>query len=363
MLKTAILFCTSLAALLISANALGADVSDAEFIEASRIEELFKKAVPKEARILDATTGSSFELVALLPAKSGKRNAPKMGMQYRISNGSTWVETQENAYAFQGANCKTPSLRAADIKFVAALRAKQQTNAIAAYLKMAGHARPFGQMVTDADCVSRWIQSIEAKESDLSAALHFDMSGRLVEFQRFENNQMTAMSKTELRALDDATKLPLERVKAKPTPAIEAADLPPFPDEGDYLQMMVNGEPWHCVSDDMSLNYDYTTVEFKCDAADGNQSFGFKVESPEVGKSFQASLSDSTSVVWMRQGDLWFGDHHADDVYTLRFTSFTAKKISAEFSADLHLAELPAIHIRNGRMRLIPSEGFRVTPP
>ncbi|MGE4071428.1 MAG: hypothetical protein AB7E72_09665 [Lysobacterales bacterium] len=345
----ALLFC----ALIVLAHgpAIADDADD--LAEIARLQARVHEQVPADMRVYAAEFGSGITLQL--------RSADTAPQQAWIASGSDWVELKPSGYI--GTSCAGSGIAIGEFSLEAGMRAYYRARTIAAEHGADAVSPDRIEFSFQGDrCEPGWRITLVA-EDQRYLYLSFDVDGALAGAAQLDGNTRSELDAASVRALDAraSAALPTARVEAAPLPA-EAEDITPTGEE--YLVASVDGQAYACAHDDIQFVYDYYSIDLRCEGDSTQDPLVLRVAGVKPGKSEHRMVAGMAGPeLWVRRGLV---ELDSDD--SLRDTrvwidALDEALIEGRFEGTLSNASGRRIKIAQGRFRLLPGEGFRVTPP
>jgi hypothetical protein len=331
----------ALAAALMCTGAAHADAA-ADLALLASIDAKLQSTFKPDTRVGEARVGRSMDLTLW--------DSDPQALSVNVDTESTTVDQYRNPWAV--ARCRQHAVPLSSFSLVTGYRTFLQAQAIArelgAELADQGFAHMFF-MPQAPSCEPRWSKTMQQGERNLDA--EFGVDGRLLHLID-QGDGKPVLEAAAQAALDERTRDHTEPLlEALPPPA----EAQPLADPGpEYVQAQLGALVFTC-SDTLALNYDYDSVELDCELPALGQKFGFVVRGVEPG----ASVHQNGTVVWY-DGLYQYRDHFGA---TIRFDELSTTLVTGRIDARLESAYGLPIELKNARFRLLPSPGFRVTPP
>lgn len=329
-----------------------ADDAD-DLAEVARLQARLHATVPAALRVFSAEIDSGVTLLLRRPG------APVQ--QASIRSGADHVELRESGYI--GTSCPDSGIPIAEFSLVAGMRAFYKARAIA----QEQHADTLAPDDLDFSydeqrCEPGWRLTMvvnDARYLDLT----FGVDATLVRVSQWEDGKTGLLDAASLRAMDAraSVALPSARVEAEPLPA-EAQIIEPSGEE--YLIASIAGQAYMCALADIHFVYDYYSVDLRCEGDSTRDPLVLAVAGVDPGKSEHRMVEGMAGpALWMRSGlvDLESDGQLRDT--RVWIDALNTKLIEGRFEGTLSNASGKRVKIAGGRFRLVPSEGFRVTPP
>lgn len=329
-----------------------ADDAD-DLAEILRLQARLRAEVTADLRVFSAEFGSGVRLLLRRP-----RTAP---MQAWIESGSDWVELKPSSYT--GLTCRGKGIAIGEFSLEAGMRA---------YFKARAMAQEMGANAIEADavrfsfkgstCEPGWRTTLNVQRKRYVYPT-FDTEGRLTRMTQWEAGKESSLDADSLHALDlrASVALPTVRAEAEALPA-EAEIVQPS--GGEYLVASIAGQPYRCAADDIHFLYDYYRIELRCEGDATADPLMVQVADVSPGKSQHRMVAGSAGPeLWMRRGMVQLVSD--DDLGDTRvwIDALDTKLIEGRFEGTLTNASGKRVRIADGRFRLLPGEGFRVTRP
>lgn len=330
-----------------------ADADDADDLaEIARMQARLRQEIPADLRVFSAEFGSGARLLL-----RGPKTSPQ---QAWIESGSNWVELKPSGYV--GLSCRTSGIAIGEFSLEAGMRA---------YFKARSIAQEKGAEPIDADrlsfeyrgagCVPGWSTTLSVNGTRF-IHLGFDPSGVLVGVSEWEAGQEVFLDAAEVRTWDTraSAAVPAARAEAEALPAeaeiVEATG-------AEYLVASIAGRAYACASDDIHLMYDYYRLELRCEGDATPDPLLVSAVNVPPGKSEHHTVpSMAGPTLWTRQGMVQLeSDDNAGDV-RVWIDVLAPRLVEGRFEGTVTNASGKRVRIANGRFRLLPGEGFRVTP-
>lgn len=335
----------------VTGSALADDADD--LAEIIRLQARLRAEVPADLRVFSAEFGSGVTLLLRKP-----RTTP---VQAWIESGSDWVELDSSGYV--GIMCRGAGIAIGEFSLESGMRAYFKARAMAQ--EMGANAIEPGSVRFSFEgyqCEPGWRTTLNIDRKRYVYPT-FDTEGRLARLTQWEDGNETSLDAASLHAMDQrvSAALPTVRAEAEALPA-EAAVVQPSGEE--YLVASIAGEPYACAVDDIHFLYDYYRIELRCEGDATRNPLLIQVADVSPGTSQHRMTAGRVGPeLWMRRGlvqlesDDDFGDTR------VWIDALDTKLIEGRFEGTLTNASGKRVRIADGRFRLLPGEGFRVTPP
>lgn len=329
-----------------------ADDAD-DLAEIVRLQARLRASVPATLRVFSAGFGSGITLQL-----RGPGSAPQ---QAWIGSGSDWVELTSSGYI--GTDCLDAGIAIAEFSPEAGMRAYYKARAFAQE-QQANVLTPRDlRFAFEGDrCEPGWRTSLRVNENHL-IYLTFGIDGLLARVTHLRHDEWDHLDAASVRAIDQrlSAALPFARAEAEPLPA-EAMFIEPAGEE--YLVASIGGRAYVCADDDIHFLYDYYRVELKCEGDATTDPLMVGVAAVEPGKSSHRMVAGMPGpALWTRQGLVELeSDTDLRDT-RVWIDALDTKLIEGRFEGTVTNASGKRVKIAGGRFRLLPGEGFRVTPP
>ncbi len=337
----------SLAAAVAPAQADDAD----DLAEVARMQARLRAEVPAGLRVFQAEFGSGATLLL-----RGPKTSPQ---QAWIESGSDWVELKPSGYT--GLNCRTSGIAITEFALEAGMRAYFKARTIAQ--EQGAQPVDAGQLSFEyrgASCEPGWYTTLSVKGTR-HVHLRFDPAGGLADVWEWQDGQQVSLDAAEVRALDAraTTVIPSVRAEAEPLPA-EAEIAEPTGDE--YLVASIAGQAYTCATDDIHLLYDYYRIELRCEGDATPDPLMVTAVNVPPGKSEHYTVPGMAGpTLWTRQGLVQMESDSPGDT-RVWIDTLAPRLVEGRFEGTVTNASGKRVKIANGRFRLLPGEGFRVTP-
>jgi|CXWL01.1.fsa_nt_gi hypothetical protein len=349
----------SIAALLFAGMALSlgpalADDAD-DLAEVARLQARLHAKVPASLRVFAAEFGSGITLMI-----RGPGTAPQ---QAWIPSGSDWVELKPSGYT--GTGCPDSGIAIAEFSLESGMHAFFKARAIAQE-QHADTITPDGIGFSyDGDrCEPGWRITLVVNDARY-VYLAFGIDGALEHVRQWEDGKEDLLDAASVRAMDAraSAALPSARAEAEPLSAeAEAEIIPPTGDE--YLIASIAGQAYVCANDDIHFTYDYYSIDLRCEGDSTKDPLVVRVAGVEPGKSEHRMIANMAGPeLWTRQGlvELESDDRLRDT--RVWIDALDTQLIEGRFEGTVTNASGKQVKVAGGRFRLLPGEGFRVTPP
>ncbi len=329
-----------------------ADDAD-DLAEILRLQARLRAEVPADLRVFSAEFGSGVTLLLRRP-----RTAP---MQAWIESGSDWVELKPSGYV--GLSCRDQGIAIGEFSLEAGMRAYFKARAIAQ--ELGANAIEAGSLrfaFEGSGCEPGWRTTLNVQRKRYVYPT-FDAEGRLARVTQWEAGKESALDPASLRALDlrASAALPTVRAEAEALPA-EAEIVQPSGEE--YLVASIAGQPYQCAADDIHFLYDYYRIELRCEGDATADPLLVQVADVSPGTSQHPMVAGSAGpTLWMRRGMVQLESDDALGDTRVWIDALDTKLIEGRFEGTLTNASGKRVRVADGRFRLLPGEGFRVTPP
>lgn len=353
-LSTATLLCAALSLTIGTARADDAD----DLAEIVRIDALLHAKLAPTLRV-HAAELDGVRLDLRDPARK-----PKEYLDVIVASGSTWIDKSWKTIFGNPCPDSGPVLSAFSLS--AGMRAYFQARAIAHDLD-AGTLAPmhFRFATVGNGCEPRWA-AVSRDNDARSVDLEFTLDGKLtsaVVLLREPDFIEMPLDPTELAALDQRTRgaIPSPRAEAEAL-AAEAEIIEPVGDE--YLVASIDGKAYMCASEDIQLMYDFYRLELECKGDATKNTLFMKASDVKPGKSeHRMEPTISGPLLWYRDGLLELqSDEELLDT-RIWIDTLSTTLVEGRFEGTVTTALGRRKKISGGRFRLLPSAGFRVTPP
>lgn len=349
-----------MATALVTGPAFADDADD--LAEVVHMQARLHAKVPATLRVISAEIDSGARLLLRGPGVEAQ--------DALIQSGSDWVELKASGYT--GTHCPDSGIAIAKFSLESGMRAFFKARAIAQEQeqKIAAMAAPTttltpGNIEFSYDpehCEPGWRITLVLNGSRY-VYLTFGVDGTLTRVAQLEDDGQHVLDAATVRAMDAraSAALPSARVEAESLPA-EAEILAPTGDE--YMVASIAGQAYVCAYDDIHFVYDYYSIDLRCEGDSTKNPLVLTVAGVEPGKSEHRMIESMAGPeLWMRQGLVTL---ESDD--ELRDTrvwidALDEKLIAGRFEGTVTNASGKRVKIDGGRFRLLPGEGFRVTPP
>lgn len=321
--------------------------------EIVRLQTRLRAEVPADLRVFSAEFGSGVTLLLRRP-----KSAP---LQAWIESGSDWVELKPSGYV--GLSCQGKGIAIGEFSLEAGMRAYFKARAIAQ--EMGANAIEAGAVrfsLEGIGCEPGWRTTLNVKRTRYVYPT-FDTEGRLVRVTQWEDGNESALDPASLRALDlrASAALPTLRAEAEALPA-EAAMVQPSGEE--YLVASIAGQPYQCAADDIHFLYDYYRIELRCEGEQTADPLMVQVANVSPGKSQHTMVAGMAGpALWMRRGMVQLESDDAPGDTWVWIDALDTKLIEGRFEGTLTNASGKRVRVADGRFRLLPGAGFRVSRP
>lgn len=332
-------------------SALADDADDLS--EILRLQARLRAEVPTDLRVFSAEFGSGVTLQLRRP-----RSAP---LQAWIESGSDWVELKPSGYV--GLSCRDQGIAIGEFSLEAGMRAYFKARAMAQEIGAdAIEAGSLGFSFEGSKCEAGWRTTLNVKRTRYVYPT-FDAEGRLTRVTQWEAGEESSLDADSLHAMDlrASAALPTLRAEAEALPA-EAEIVQPSGEE--YLVASIAGQSYQCAADDIHFLYDFYRIELRCEGDATADPLMVKVADVSPGKSQHRMVAGRMGPeLWMRRGMVQLESD--DDLGDTRvwIDALDTELIEGRFEGTLTNASGKRVRIADGRFRLLPGEGFRVTPP
>ncbi len=329
-----------------------ADDAD-DLAEVARLQTRLHAELPATMRVFAAEFGSGVTLMLRSPGA--------MSQQAGIHSGSAWVELKPSDYT--GTNCPDSGIPVAEFSLESGMRAFLKARAIARE-EQADTVTPNDIRFSFEDdrCAPGWRITLVVNDARY-VYLSFGLDGTLAQVKRWEPDGESLLDAANVRTMDAraSVTLPVMRAEAEPLPA-EAQILAPTGDE--YLVASIAGKAYACAVADIQFVYDYYSVDMRCEGESIHDTLVLTIADVAPGKSEHQMVSGLPGPeLWMRQGlielesDTRLGDTR------VWIDALDTRLIEGRFEGTVTNASGKRVRIADGRFRLVPDTGFRVTPP
>lgn len=336
---------------LISVPAMADDADD--LAEVARLQARLHAKVPANLRVFSAEFASGVTLLLRAPGAASQ--------QAWIRSGSDWVELKESGYS--GTSCPDSGIPIAAFSLESGMRAYFKARAIAQEQNARTITPDSIEFSYESErCEPGWRVTLVVNDSRY-AYLTFGVDGTLASLRQRDDGGETLLDAASLRATDARASLavPVARAEAEPLPT-EAQIIEPSGDE--YLVASIAGRAFVCASDDIHFVYDFYSVDLRCEGDATENPLVLTVAGVQPGKSEHRMVAGEPGPeLWTRRGlvDLESDDRLRDT--RVWIDALDTQLIAGRFEGTLTNASGKRVKIAGGRFRLLPSEGFRVTPP
>jgi hypothetical protein len=334
-----------------SGPVIAADADD--LAEVARLQARLHAKVPATLRVISAEFGSGATLLL--------RGRETESQQAWVRSGSDWVELKPSGYT--GTSCPDSGIAIAEFSLESGMRAFFKARAIA----QEQHADTISpgniEFSYDAQqCEPGWRITLVVGDARY-VYLSFGVDGSLARVSQWQDSKISTSDAASVRAMDAraSVALPTARAEAEPLPA-EAEIIAPVGDE--YLVASIAGQAYVCADQDIHFVYDYYSVDLRCEGDSTQNPLVITVSDVEPGKSEHRKVQGMAGpALWMRQGlvDLDSDDGPGDT--RVWIDALDTRLIEGRFEGTLSNASGKRVKIAGGHFRLLPGDGFRVTPP
>jgi hypothetical protein len=347
----------SIVLLLLAGKALTAGPAMADdaddLAEVARLQARLHAEVPDTLRVISAEFESGVTLLLRRPGTAVQ--------QASIRSGSDHVELRASGYS--GERCAGSGIAIADFSLVSGMRAFHKARAIAREQR-ANSIAP-GDLAfsyEDHRCEPGWRVTLVVNDTRY-VYLTFGVDASLARVWHWADGKENLLDAASTRAMDARASmaLPAARAEAEALPA-EAEIIEPDGDE--YLVASIDGRAYACAIADIHFVYDYYAIHLRCEGDSTQDLLVLTVAGVDPGKSEHRMVAGMPGpALWTRRGLV---ELESDD--ELRDTRvwidvLDTRLIEGRFEGTLSNASGKRVKIAGGRFRLLPGEGFRVTPP
>jgi hypothetical protein len=333
-------------------SSASADDAD-DLAEVARLQARLHSEVPTNLRVFAAAFESGATLLLRAPGTASQ--------QASIRSGTGWVELKPSGYS--GNSCPDSGIPIAEFSLESGMRAFFKARAIA-HEQLAATITPddIGFSYEGDHCEPGW--RITLVTNDMRYLyLTFGVDASLARVSRWEDGDENVLDAASVRSMDAlaSVALPIARAEAESLP-VEAEIVAPSGDE--YLVASFAGQAYVCENDDIHFVYDYYSIDLRCEGDSTHDPLVVTVAGVEPGASEHRMVAGMPGpALWTRRGlvDLESDDKLGDT--RVWIDAFDARLIEGRFEGTVTNASGKRVKIADGRFRLLPGEGFRVTPP
>lgn len=329
-----------------------ADDAD-DLAEVLRMQARLHERVPAGMRVFTAELGTDVTLQL--------RAAGSTPQQAAIRSGSDWVEIKPSGLV--GTPCPDAGIPIARFSLESGLRAWFKARAIA----QEQGADPvtldrLGFSHEGASCEPGWRITLVVEDS-LYLYLRFDVDGSLASVSRLDAGRHSELDTASVRAMDTRASAALPSARAEATPLPAEAEIT-LPTGAEYLVASIAGQAYVCAQEDIAFVYDYHSIDLRCEGDSTPDPLVLRVAGVAPGKSEHRMIpSMAGPELWIRRGliELESDDELLDTHVWV--DALDTHLIEGRFEGTLSNASGKRVRITDGRFRLLPEPGFRVTPP